>query len=129
MVPVPRGELTEAQRRLVRYAVQEAEQVSGRSFGVVIGHGGDSPRATAERQHAAMADPANAVLVLVDPDARALEIVTGTAVRRVLGDGAVALAALGMQGSFLADDLAGGIVRGLQQLAEHARAPRLLHYS
>ncbi|MDO9380684.1 MAG: DUF5130 family protein [Nocardioidaceae bacterium] len=124
---MPRGDLSEAQRRLVRYAVQEAEQLSGRRFAVVIGHGGESPRASAERQHAAMTDSENAVFVLVDPDARALEIVTGSSVRRVLDDGAVALAALGMQGSFVADDLTGGIVRGLQQLAEHARAPRLLH--
>jgi hypothetical protein len=32
-----------------------------------------------------------------------------------------------MQTSFAAGDLAGGITRGLQQLAEHARRPELRH--
>jgi len=67
------------------------------------------------------------VLVLVDPSARIVEIVTGVEVRRHLEDFEVSLAALSMQTAFAAGDLVGGITRGVMQLAEHARRPRMLH--
>jgi uncharacterized membrane protein YgcG len=60
--------------------------------------------------------------------ARRLEIVTGAGVRRSLEDSEVGLAALAMQTSFAAGDFVGGITQGLQQLAEHARRPRTLHF-
>jgi uncharacterized membrane protein YgcG len=65
--------------------------------------------------------------VLVDPTAHLLEIVTGTEAHRVLDDAEVKLAALTMQTAFATGDLVGGITRGVQQLAEHARRPQLRH--
>jgi uncharacterized membrane protein YgcG len=65
--------------------------------------------------------------VLVDPAARLLEIVTGLEAHRVLDDAQVKLASLTMQTAFAEGDLAGGITRGVLQLAEHARRPMLRH--
>ena len=64
---------------------------------------------------------------MVDPDQRALEIVTGGYVRRTLTDSEVELAALAMQSDFAAGDLVGGLKRGIQMLADHARSPETLH--
>ena len=63
------------------------------------------------------------------PAAKLLEIVTGTEARRVLDDAEVHLAVLAMQSAFAAGDLVGGIVQGVQQLAEHARRPQVRHGS
>ena len=59
--------------------------------------------------------------------ARVLEIVTGGDVRRNLTDTEVELTTLQMQSSFASGDLVGGLRRGIQMLAEHARAPQTLH--
>ena len=64
---------------------------------------------------------------MVDPDARALEIVTGGYVRRTLSDREVELAALEMQSDFAAGDLVGGLKRGIEMLSEHARPQNTLH--
>ena len=56
-----------------------------------------------------------------------VEIITGAQARLVLDDGSCGLAALTMQTAFAAGDLAGGIVRGVNQLADHARQPDTLH--
>ena len=71
--------------------------------------------------------PSRSILVLVDPDARAVEVVTGSEVRRTLRDSEVELAVAQMQTLFAEGDLVGGLRRGIQMLAEHARAPQTLH--
>ena len=86
-----------------------------------------APGVLGELLHAALTAPERSVLVLVDPGAKLLEIVTGTEARRALDDAEVKLAALTMQTAFAAGDLVGGITRGVQQLAEHARRPQLRH--
>lgn len=68
------------------------------------------------------------MLVLVDPAARAIEVVTGVEVRRNLTDAEVELAVLAMQTAFAEGDQVGGIKRGLSLLAEYARAPETLHF-
>ena len=64
---------------------------------------------------------------MVDPARRALEVVTGSEARRELEDHEVRLAIVEMQSHFAHDDLVGGIVRGIDMLAEHARKPPTLH--
>jgi uncharacterized membrane protein YgcG len=81
----------------------------------------------AERLHAALPDPAESILIHVDPQVRDLEIVTGSAVRTQLTNRQAALAALGMQTAFAAGDLTRGLLSGLQQLAELSRPPKNLH--
>jgi uncharacterized membrane protein YgcG len=115
------------QARLER-AVRNAEAASKNlSFAVYLGPVEGSPRVAAERFHAALGSPETSVLVLCDPEQRALEIVTGAQARRTLTDAECALAAASMESSFAAGDIIGGLVVGIQQLGEAARAPRTLH--
>lgn len=115
------------QRRAIDRAIRAAEEGSGLAFCVRVGGVEDDPRAVAHQLLMRMPDPSRSVIVVVDPAERAIEIVTGSVAQRSLSDSECGLAALGMQGSFTAGDLAGGLISGLQQLGEHARAPRTLH--
>jgi uncharacterized membrane protein YgcG len=125
---VPDGDgFTPAQRQQIDRAIRDAELVCRFEFSVFVGATRGDPRGYAERLHAALVAPDRSVLVLVDPGARALEVVTGTDVRRRLPDEDVALAVVRMQNDFVEGDLVGGIVGGLQMLAEHARRPPTLH--
>jgi uncharacterized membrane protein YgcG len=67
------------------------------------------------------------VLIMVDPAARVLEVITGSVVRRSLSDESVRLAVAGMESAFSGGDLVGGIKHGVGQLAEAARKPVTLH--
>jgi hypothetical protein len=115
------------QRRAIDRAIREAEEGSGLAFCVRIGGVEGEPRTVARSLLMRMPDPARSVVVLVDPAERAIEIVTGSVAQRSLSDSECGLAALAMQGAFTAGDLPGGVISGLQQLGEHARAPRTLH--
>ncbi len=108
-------------------AIRDAETVSRYEFSVFVGAAEEEARPFAERLHATLTAPERSVLVVVDPSARILEIVTGAEVRRDLDDHEVHLAALAMQSAFAAGDLVGGIKNGVMMLAEHARKPRMLH--
>lgn len=125
---MPAGEAFTARERYdIDKAIRDAETVSRYEFSVFVGASEGETRPFAERLHAALTAPERSVLVMVDPSARILEVVTGSEVRRDLEDGEVHLAALTMQTAFAAGDLVGGITRGLMMLAEHARKPRMLH--
>jgi uncharacterized membrane protein YgcG len=126
-VPVAAGEFSSAERHEIDRAIRAAEQASRYEFSVYVGHAEGEPKAFANRLHASLVAPSRSVLILVDPAARALEVVTGVEVRRNLSDHEVELAVLAMQSDFAAGDLAGGLKRGICMLAEHARAPETLH--
>lgn len=98
--------------RVIGYANRE----TGLQFSVFIGQVEEDARAYAIRLHRALADPERSVLIMVDPAARVLEIVTGSEARRVVTDAQCRLAAATMQSSFAAHDLAGGLTAGIQQL-------------
>lgn len=118
--------LSQAQRAALSRIVQRARSISGYCFGVYVGPLADG-RETAIAQHSVLPDPTSAVLVAVDPTARTIEIVTGTTVAVDLDDRACQLATLAMRSCFAADDLVGGLRDGVSLLAEHARAPKVLH--
>ena len=125
---MPAGDaFTPDQRRQIDKARARAGRDSGLEFHVYVGPIGERPREEAERLHLRLPDAPRAVLVAVDPRAHALEIVTGALARRILDDPSCGLAALSMQTAFAAGDLAGGILRGLNQLGDHARQPEALH--
>jgi uncharacterized membrane protein YgcG len=125
---VPAGEaFTASERYEIDKAIRDAETMCRYEFSVYVGRSEGETRPFAERLHSSLAAPDRSVLVLVDPAARIVEIVTGVEARRVLDDAEVKLAALGMQTAFAAGDLVGGITAGVLQLAEHARRPTLLH--
>jgi uncharacterized protein DUF5130 len=98
---------TAAQRHEIDRAIRDAETLCRYEFSVFVGRSEGETRPFAERLHATLVAPERSVLVLVDPAAKLLEIVTGTEARRVVG----------------------GIVQGVQQLAEHARRPQVRHGS
>jgi len=125
---VPGGEaFTAAERHEIDRAIRDAETMCRFEFSVYVGRSEGETRPFAEQLHASLSAPDRSVLVLVDPAARIVEIVTGVQARRVLDDAEVKLAALSMQTAFAAGDLVGGITAGVSQLAEHARRPTLLH--
>lgn len=128
MVQVPTGEaFTSSERHDIDRAIRDAETVSRFEFSVFVGASEGETGPFARRLHSALTAPDRSVLILVDPSARIVEIITGSVVRRELEDSEVQLAALTMQSAFAAGDLVGGITRGVMQLAEHARRPRMLH--
>jgi uncharacterized membrane protein YgcG len=118
---------TNAERFALDEAIRKAEQLSRAEFSVFVGHAESDPREFATRLHNSLVAPARSILIMVDPEQRALEIVTGGYVRRTLTDSEVDLAALAMQSDFAAGDLVGGLKRGIQMLADHARSPETLH--
>ncbi|GAB2444825.1 hypothetical protein GCM10027062_26470 [Nocardioides hungaricus] len=121
------GEFNGGERLQIDEAIRQAELVSRFEFSVFVGRVDGEPRAFATRLHNRLVAPARSVLILLDPAARVLEIVTGVVVRRSLTDREVELVALQMQSMFAAGDLVGGLRRGIQELADHATAPATLH--
>ncbi|MDQ6650329.1 MAG: DUF5130 domain-containing protein [Actinomycetota bacterium] len=110
---------TDAQRHRVDEAVAAAREQTGLAFSVFVGDLDGEPRPMAERLHAAVAGEGDeAVLLLVAPGQRRLEIVTTPGARERLPDRACALATLSMTSSFAGGDLVGGIVSGLRMLAD-----------
>jgi uncharacterized membrane protein YgcG len=126
-VPVRPGDFTAAQRREIDAAIRAAETASRFEFSVYVGPTEPDHRDYAERMHAVMASPDRSVLIMINPDDRAFEIVTGKDVRRILTDQQVELSALTMRSAFVDDDLIGGIVSGLAMLGQAARGPETLH--
>jgi uncharacterized membrane protein YgcG len=125
---VARGDqLTGSQRTDLDRAIRAAEQASRAEFSVFVGHAGPDPRAHALLLHGSLTAPARSILILVDPSARALEVVTGSDVRRQVTDQQVGLAILAMSSAFADGDLVDGLRRGLNMLAEAARPQRTLH--
>jgi hypothetical protein len=120
-------EFTNTQRVALDQAIRAAEQVSRYEFSVFVGTVEGDPRRFAEQLHASLATPERSVLLMVDPVARLIEVVTGREVRRNLSDHEAGLAVLQMRGEFANGDLVVGIKRGLSMLALAARAPRTLH--
>jgi hypothetical protein len=111
-------------RQLLRLdeALRTADTSTGLTFSVYVGELTEPFRAHAEKLHSQLPNVADAVLLAVSPNQRALEIVTGPRARRRLPDRDCKLAALSMTAAFNGGDLAGGIIAGLAQLADHARA-------
>jgi hypothetical protein len=109
-------------RQLLRLdeALRLADSSTGLTFSIYVGELEEPVRAYAEKLHAQLGDPPHSVLIALSPNQRQLEIVTGGEARRRLPDRAAKLAALSMAAAFGGGDLAGGIVSGLAQLADHA---------
>jgi hypothetical protein len=119
--------LRSADRAVLDETIRKAEQLSRVEFSVFVGNAEGEPRHFAASLHATLVAPARSILIMVDPTRRVLEVVTGSYVRRTLSDSEVELAVAAMQSDFAADDLVGGLRRGIHMLADHARAPVTLH--
>lgn len=121
------GDFSASQEAEIDRAIRAAETSSRFEFSVYVGRASGESRPFAQRLHAALAAPARSVLILVDPTARLIEVVTGAVVRRSLTDESVRFAVAGMESAFAGGDLVGGIKHGIGQLAEAARRPATLH--
>jgi uncharacterized membrane protein YgcG len=120
-MPADSGPFTDGQVREISRACATASAESGLHFSVYVGPVEGDIREHAERLHAAIgAGASRAVVILVAPGDRQLEIVTGKESARRLTDRACALAALSMTTSFAGGDLVGGVVTGLRMLSESA---------
>lgn len=108
-------------------AIRRAEQLCRAEFSVFVGAAQGDARDFATSLHNSLVAPARSILIMVDPSARALEIVTGGYVRRTLSDNEVQLAAAAMQSAFAEGDLVDGLKRGIHLLADHARPAVTLH--
>ena len=102
--------------------VDRAREETGLTFSVFVGTTPDDakPREEATRLLGEFGDEApRVVLVYVDPNARALEIVTGSVASGWLDERTCGFAAVTMTSSFALGDLPGGIQRGIEQLVGH----------
>ncbi len=120
------GHVTDVQVNELRHVVEKARTISGFAFAVYLGPLAEG-RASAVQRHTSLPDPSSSVLVAVCPVRKVLEIVSGVNVAVDLSTEACDLAAASMVSSFVAGDLVGGLRRGVIQLAEHARHPRVVH--
>lgn len=111
-----------AQRERLERAVAAAEEQTGMRFSLRVGPVEPEPRLQAERLLAHIADSPRdaAVLVMVGPGERRVEVMTTPAARRRVTDHAAGLAVLSMTSTFAVGDLVGGIVSGIRQLADAA---------
>lgn len=117
---------TDRQQADIQRVIDQAGAESGLRFSVYVGRGADD-LTFARRAHTAMGREASrTVLIVVDPHARVVEIVTGDHARRFVDDRVCGIAAMSMATSFAVGDLAGGIRSGVSMLAEHARRPPVL---
>lgn len=119
------GGLTARQQERIEGALERIRAENGLDISVLVGDldlvDVTQFRAGAERLHAALGarSPA-AVLVVVAPGQRKVEIVTGPAVRARVPDRVCALAVLSMTTAFGGGDLTNGVVDGLRQIADSA---------
>ncbi len=124
---VAAGDLSSRERADLDKAIRAAEQSCRFEFSVFIGGAEGDSRVYARRLHASLVAPNRSILVMVDPTARVIEVVTGPEVRRHLTDREVELSVLAIQTDFAANDFVGGLKRGIAMLAEHARPQNTLH--
>lgn len=120
-----RDGLSVSQQERIEHAVSICRSENGLDVSVLVGDlnldGTGSFRSAAETLHAALGERAHgAVLVVVAPGQRQVEVVTGPAARRRVPDRVAALAVLSMTTAFGGGDLAGGIIDGLRQMADAA---------
>jgi uncharacterized membrane protein YgcG len=127
VAPVPGGEaFTPRQIDELARAARAASDRAGLRFSVYVGRSEGRPGIYADRLLAAFGEQApNAVVVLVDPAARRVEVVTGREAARRLGDRSCGLACLSMTSAFSGGDLVGGVVTGLRMLGDSVAAPAI----
>ena len=119
------GGLPQRQQERIEHDLEKIREQNGLDLSVLVGDLDlddlSQFRAGAERLHAALGPrSAEAVLLVVAPGQRRVEVVTGPAVRRRVPDRVSALAVLSMTTAFGGGDLGGGIVEGLRQIADSA---------
>ncbi len=119
------GGLTPRQRERIDTVVHSARQTNGLDLSVLVGDleldDLTQFRPACERLHAALGERSErAVLIVVAPGQRRVEIVTGPSVRRRVPDRVSALAVLSMTSAFRGGDLVSGIIDATRQISDAA---------
>lgn len=120
--------LTASERQSLASLVERARVIGGQQFCVAFGSLSQG-RTTAIVQHGLLSSPHAAISVFIDPDLARVEIVTGRVARIHVDDRTADLAALALRSGAEVGDLMRGINDCVTLLAEHARAPRVMHLS
>ncbi|WP_203336000.1 DUF5130 family protein [Nocardioides limicola] len=113
---------TRIERQQIDACIRAAEQLSRCEFSVFVGCAEGEPRAFATQLHNSLVAPARSIVIMVDPTAKAVEVVWGGWTRERLSDDDVAAAIATMTSTFAAGDLAGGVISGIEQLAASANS-------
>lgn len=111
-----------AQRLAISSAIRTAEVASRIEFSVFVGASQGGPRSFATQLHNSLVAPTRTIVIMVDPFVRALEIVAGGWVRERVSDADMEAVAEEMTARFTEGDLAGGVIRGIEELAAKAQA-------
>ena len=117
--------LTPRQQERIEQVVESARKENGLDVSVLVGDleldDLGQFRTACERLHAALGSRSRtAVLVVVAPGQRRVEVVTGPEVRRRVPDRVSALSVLAMTSAFRGGDLTSGIVDAVRQIADSA---------
>lgn len=111
---------TDEDRRTIDGAIREAEQRCRFEFSVYVGPAEGDSRDFATSLHNSLVAPSRSIMIMVDPGARVVEVVTGGFVRRTLEDGEVERAVRQMEQAFGAGDFVGGLTSAISTLAVDA---------
>lgn len=111
-----------AERLAIDTTIRKSEQLCRFEFSVFVGPVEGEARPFATRLHNTLVAPTKSILILIDPEAQVLEIVTGAAVRRRVNDTEIEHVIAAMASHFAQGALAEGIRQGITQIAQHAHA-------
>jgi hypothetical protein len=113
---------TRDQHERLERARRAAESQTGMRFWLRVGEFDGNLRLEAEHWLANLIDSTReaAVLLLVAPGERRIEVMTTQHAKRRITDAAAGLSVLTMTSSFAVGDLVGGITNGLRQLSDAA---------
>lgn len=113
--------LNATERAALDVTIRTAEQACRAEISVFVGAAAGNPRQFATSLHNTLVLPARSVLIMVDPDQRVVEIVTGGHVRERLSDEESRQVVATMTERFAAGDIFGGLTSGIGLLGTLAR--------
>jgi uncharacterized membrane protein YgcG len=117
---VAHAHLSHSEQAHLDAAIRGAEQSCRAEISVYLGAAEGDIRDFATSLHNTLVLPTRSILILVDTDRRAVEVVTGGQVRRSLSDEAVAAIVGEMSTAFAAGDLVGGLTVGVERFGKEA---------
>ncbi len=114
------GTLNASERATLDITIRKAEQACRAEISVFVGAATGDARDFATSLHNTLVLPSRSILVMVDPDRRLVEIVTGGHTRERLTDDESRQAVAAMTELFARGDLAGGLTTGIELLGRLA---------
>ncbi|TNM37529.1 TPM domain-containing protein [Nocardioides albidus] len=113
--------LSATQRATLDVTMRNAEQLCRAEISVFVGAATGAPRDFATSLHNTLVLPSRSILIMVDPDRRVVEIVTGGHARERFTDEEAQQVVAAMTVRFAAGDLAGGLTEGIELLGQLAK--------